>query len=132
MIWVLSIAGTLVALAGIVIVATLAPAALIKRRLRNELALKSRGRLALTYDDGPGPQLAMPLLRLLAEHGARASFFLLGFRAERFPQTADAIRAAGHELGNHTHWHRHAWRTLPWLAVRDVHKGYETMSRWMG
>ena len=131
MIWMFWIAVTLVAVAGLLIIATLAPAALIKRRMRHELALKSRGRLALTYDDGPGPLLAPPLLRLLTERGAKASFFLLGFRAERFPETADAIRAAEHELGNHTHWHRHAWRTWPWLAVRDVHQGYGTMSRWM-
>lgn len=112
---------------------TLIPAAVIKRRLRRELIRNSRGMLALTYDDGPGPKLAEGLLKILAEHDARATFFLVGFRAERFPETAQAIAAAGHEIGNHSHWHRHAWRTLamPWIAVRDACHGYQTMSRWM-
>ena len=129
--WLLLTGLALLAIAALLLVATFVPASLIKRRLRNELARKSQGRLALTYDDGPGPLLSPPLLRLLADYEAKASFFLLGFRAERFPESADAIQAAGHELGNHTHWHRNAWRTLPWLAVRDVHEGYGTMSRWM-
>ncbi len=112
---------------------TLAPAALIKRRMKRELQRRSRGRLALTYDDGPGPHLAKPLLELLAGHHARATFFLVGFRAERHPDSVDQIanEPSRHELGNHTHWHRHSWRTLPWLAVRDLHQGYQTMSRWM-
>ena len=129
--WLVPTLLTALGVAALVTVATFVPAALIKNRMRRELASKSRGRLALTYDDGPGPLLTPPLLKLLADYGAKASFFFVGFRAERFPPTADAIQAAGHELGNHTHWHTHAWRTMPWRAVRDVHQGYQTMSRWM-
>lgn len=113
------------------IAVTLIPAGRIKRRMKDELSRASRGVLALTYDDGPGPLLTPPLLKLLADYGAKSSFYLVGFRAERHPETIDAIAAAGHELGNHTHRHRNAWRTLPWRAVRDLHQGYETMSRWI-
>jgi len=111
---------------------SLGAAAIVKNRLRHRLRHDARGRLALTYDDGPGPKLAEPLLKLLHEHNAKASFFFVGFRAQRFPETADAIAAAGHEIGNHSQWHRHAWRTLttPWLAVRDLHQGRLTTSRW--
>jgi len=88
----------------------------------------------LTYDDGPGPRLAAPLLALLREFDAKASFFLVGFRAERFPETVAELAAAGHEIGNHSHWHRHAWRTLaaPWRCVRDMHLGRQTLARWTG
>jgi peptidoglycan/xylan/chitin deacetylase (PgdA/CDA1 family) len=129
--WFISAAIAVVLASSMFIALTLLPAALIKRRLRQKLALAARGRLALTYDDGPGPKLTTPLLKVLREHDARATFYLVGFRAERFPDAADAIAAAGHEIGNHSHAHRHAWKAWPWRAVSDLHQGYQTMSRWM-
>lgn len=115
------------------VMASLVPATLAKRRLRQRLLRNSRGRLALTYDDGPGPQLTGPLLQLLHQHAARASFFLVGFRVQRFPESVSELISAGHEVGNHSFWHHHSWRTLalPWLAARDVGEGARALSRWL-
>lgn len=110
---------------------SLVPASIAKRRMKRALAAAVRGRLALTYDDGPGPDLTPPLLEVLRRHGAKATFFLVGFRAQRHPEAIDRMAAGGHELGNHTHWHKHVWRCWPWRGVRDVHQGYETLSRWI-
>jgi peptidoglycan/xylan/chitin deacetylase (PgdA/CDA1 family) len=96
------------------------------------LKRQCRGQLVLTYDDGPGPELTSPLLDLLSKHGVKASFFLVGFRAERFPQACDEIARAGHDLGCHTQWHRNAWKLTPWRGVREIDQGYQTMSRWFG
>ena len=41
------------------------------------------------------------ILALLAEHDARATFFMLGWIADRFPDAARRIVAAGHELASH-------------------------------
>ena len=61
--------------------------------------------LALTFDDGPNDPHTLRLLEVLARHGVRATFFLIGrFVAER-PEMARAIVAAGHEVANHTHTH---------------------------
>jgi len=61
--------------------------------------------LALTYDDGPNDACTPQLLEILARHGARATFFLIGrFVLER-PDLARAIAAGGHAVGNHTHTH---------------------------
>jgi chitin deacetylase len=61
-------------------------------------------RVALTFDDGPGP--ATPaLLDLFAERGVRATFFLLGRNLERARATAVRAAREGHVLGNHTHSH---------------------------
>jgi len=57
--------------------------------------------LALTLDDGPDPETTPALLRLLAEHGARATFFLIADRVEGREEILDAIVAGGHEIGNH-------------------------------
>jgi len=46
------------------------------------------------------------LLALFAAHGARATFFVLGEVAERFPALVRRVVAAGHELGSHGYRHR--------------------------
>ena len=62
-------------------------------------------KLYLTFDDGPNPEHTPPLLDLLAEHGAKASFFLIGEQIERHPDLAGRIVEAGHTLGNHSYSH---------------------------
>jgi peptidoglycan/xylan/chitin deacetylase (PgdA/CDA1 family) len=59
----------------------------------------------LTFDDGPNPQHTPVLLDLLREQNARASFFLIGREAERYPQLVERIVAEGHRLGNHSYNH---------------------------
>ena len=46
------------------------------------------------------------LLELLDRHGARGTFFTLGWVAERHPSLVRRIADAGHEVGSHTWWHR--------------------------
>jgi peptidoglycan-N-acetylglucosamine deacetylase len=56
-----------------------------------------------------GPRVGVPrLLRLLADYDLRATFFVPGLTAERYPQTVAAILEAGHEVGHHSHSHRSA------------------------
>ncbi|MGZ4897003.1 MAG: polysaccharide deacetylase family protein, partial [Candidatus Angelobacter sp.] len=61
--------------------------------------------MALTFDDGPNDPHTMHLLDVLAAHGARATFFLIGKYVRQRPEIARAILAAGHEIGNHTDSH---------------------------
>lgn len=61
--------------------------------------------LALTYDDGPNDPYTLRLLEVLAKHGVRATFFLIGRYVQ---QRADIVRElvqAGHVAGNHTFTH---------------------------
>jgi polysaccharide deacetylase family protein (PEP-CTERM system associated) len=46
------------------------------------------------------------LLQLFASLDVRATFFILGWVAERFPELVREIAAGGHELGCHSYWHR--------------------------
>ena len=57
--------------------------------------------VALTIDDGPHPATTPELLRVLRSHGARATFFLIGERAQCHPDLVRRIAADGHELANH-------------------------------
>jgi peptidoglycan/xylan/chitin deacetylase (PgdA/CDA1 family) len=57
--------------------------------------------VALTFDDGPAPDHTPAVLAILARHEARATFFLVGSHAMRFPRAVEDIRRGGHEVGNH-------------------------------
>jgi chitin deacetylase len=61
-------------------------------------------KVALTFDDGPGPATAA-LLEVLAARGARATFFLLGRNVERARAVAVQLLRDGHVVGNHTYSH---------------------------
>lgn len=64
--------------------------------------------LYLTFDDGPDPRGTPKVLDLLSEFGARATFFLIGDRAKRYPALVREILARGHAIGNHSPDHRYA------------------------
>jgi peptidoglycan/xylan/chitin deacetylase (PgdA/CDA1 family) len=57
--------------------------------------------VALTFDDGPGPQTGS-LLAALEAKKVKATFFLIGQNVRGNQSQAGAIRAAGHELANHS------------------------------
>ncbi len=66
---------------------------------------RTRPQVALTFDDGPDPEITPRVLDVLGAHGARATFFMIGKHLERtLPIGARAI-AEGHELGNHSWAH---------------------------
>ena len=64
------------------------------------------GRVRLTFDDGPHPDITPAVLDRLTEYGHAAAFFLVGRLVAAAPHLPAAIRAAGHVLGNHTFSHR--------------------------
>jgi peptidoglycan/xylan/chitin deacetylase (PgdA/CDA1 family) len=80
------------------------------------------GELALTFDDGPNPAWTPRLLEILASHEVRATFFLLGSRAQAEPVLARQIAAAGHLIGNHSWSHRN-------LALASASRIEQELSR---
>ncbi len=70
---------------------------------------------ALTFDDGPS-QWTAPILDLLAEHEAHATFFLTGQRILGNEKLLYRMQDEGHEIGNHTWTHRH----LPTLTDAEI------------
>ena len=60
--------------------------------------------IALTFDDGPGPYTAQ-LLDILDQHGAKATFFLIGSKVSSQANVVRSIHARGHQLGNHSWSH---------------------------
>ena len=73
--------------------------------------------VALTYDDGPSPPYTDQLLDVLAKHDVKATFFMIGNRVERHPETVHRVIAEGHQVGNHSYSHP-VLGLLPPSAVR--------------
>ncbi len=63
-------------------------------------------RFALTFDDGPNPRATGAILDLLARHGARGTFFMLGDNIRRHGDLVRRVVSEGHEAAVHgdTHW----------------------------
>jgi peptidoglycan/xylan/chitin deacetylase (PgdA/CDA1 family) len=69
-----------------------------------------------------GPRVGVPrILRLLEEEGLRATFFVPGWTARRWPATVDAILAGGHEVGHHSDLHHSA----PSLSAEEQRQDFE-------
>lgn len=59
----------------------------------------------LTFDDGPIPESTPWLLDTLDHYGVKATFFMVGDNAAKYPHLLEEIKRRGHRLGNHTHNH---------------------------
>ncbi|GKV69610.1 hypothetical protein NCCP2716_21080 [Sporosarcina sp. NCCP-2716] len=79
-------------------------------------------RVALTFDDGPDPKSTAQILEILKKYDAKATFFMLGSRVEYYPDMAKAVKAAGHEIGNHS-WNH------PDLSKMPLPKALEEINR---
>ncbi|WP_213581874.1 polysaccharide deacetylase family protein [Paenibacillus sp. J2TS4] len=75
--------------------------------------------IALTFDDGPNPVQTAQILDLLKQYDARATFFVVGRRMEKFPDLARREVAEGHELANHTYSHRYFKKSTPIDQIRQ-------------
>lgn len=63
-------------------------------------------RVALTFDDGPDPKWTPRILDILREKKAPAAFFVLGTKAQHYPDLVERIVREGHEIGNHSYTHQ--------------------------
>ncbi len=63
--------------------------------------------IALTFDDGPHATYTPQIMDLLAQYDAKATFFVIGERAEKFPNIITQLDDEGHEIANHTYTHPH-------------------------
>jgi peptidoglycan/xylan/chitin deacetylase (PgdA/CDA1 family) len=72
-------------------------------------AAARRSEVALTFDDGPDPEVTPRVLDALDAAGMKATFFLIGERAARHPALAREIVRRGHAVENHSHRHSRAF-----------------------
>jgi peptidoglycan/xylan/chitin deacetylase (PgdA/CDA1 family) len=90
------------------------------------------GTFALTFDDGPDATFTPQVLDVLAEHGAVATFFMVGSSAEAHPELVRRVVAGGHGLGSHT-WSHPELLGLPLARLlRECRRGRRAVERAAG
>lgn len=77
--------------------------------------------VALTFDDGPSPTDTPRVLAVLRRLHVRATFFVVGYLAEQYPQIVALEKRDGMAIGNHTYNHPEVppFGQLPAQLVRD-------------
>lgn len=74
----------------------------------------------LTFDDGPIPEATPEILAILDRYGVKATFFMVGDNVRKYPHLLDAVKEAGHSVGNHTMHHLQGIHTSTEDYLRDV------------
>lgn len=64
-----------------------------------------KGKIALTFDDGPHPYYTEQLLDGLKARGIHVTFFVTGEHAQLHPEVIKRMQEEGHLIGNHTYSH---------------------------
>lgn len=60
------------------------------------------------------------ILELLQQHAVKATFFIVGWVAEKYPELVRAIQREGHEIGCHSYWHRKVYDLSPEEFRKDT------------
>src|SRR5207237_2101064 len=72
------------------------------------------------------------ILAALERASTRATFFVLGWVADKHPDLVRAIRAAGHEVGCHGYWHRLIYRQTPDEFREDLCRARDALQDILG
>ena len=99
----------------------------------NRSRVEGAGCVALTFDDGPDPVDTPRLLDVLREKGVKATFFVVGKRADQYPEIVRRAWNEGHLVGNHT-WSHHALFCflMPRRLRAEIERGTESVRRSCG
>ncbi len=144
---VLSLAGTLVATAAGVEAAPCAPDAIgTSRQIQIDTTgaprfghlqdqgpeLLNPGEVVLTFDDGPHKTLTPVILDTLAQHCARATFFMVGQRAMGYANLVREVAQRGHTVATHTWSHANLKQKSADGAAAEIELGISGVQKALG
>lgn len=81
----------------------------------------------LTFDDGPIPEATPFILDQLDRFGIKATFFMVGDNARKYPHLLEEVRQRGHRIGNHTFNHIGGLKWLSWKYLQNTEKANELL-----
>jgi len=67
-------------------------------------------KIFITFDDGPVPEVTPWVLDTLKKYNAKATFFMVGENAAKYPNLVEDILKQGHRIGNHSFNHLKGWK----------------------
>ncbi|MFN3868650.1 MAG: polysaccharide deacetylase family protein [Hyphomicrobiaceae bacterium] len=86
-----------------------------------------KGEVVLTFDDGPLPSHTRTILKALAEHCAKATFFPVGKLSVGYPEVLREVIKAGHTVGGHTFNHIDLAKAKDDVAVEEIERGFSAV-----
>lgn len=92
----------------------------LRRKYRSHFIMQGpsdQRRVALTFDDVPDDHFTPQVLDVLRQYGVKATFFVVGNRAEKYPDILKRMLDEGHIIGNHSYDHAN----LPKLSDEAFH-----------
>ncbi len=78
--------------------------------------------VALTFDDGPHETKTEKILEVLDKYNIKATFFIIGQNAKKYPEVLKKTFDAGHDIGNHTYDHKSIYKLSGELVAEEVKK----------
>ncbi len=95
--------------------------------VQNRSQPAASGMVVLTFDDGPLPQYTPQILDILAAHRARATFFVIGYLAQRYPDLVRRAAREGHEIGIHSWAHPDFTELSTGAIEQDMHRCHQLL-----
>lgn len=71
------------------------------------------GTVSLTFDDGPSPVFTPQVLKILKKYDIKATFFVMGWAAKKYPDLIKQMVAEGHAVASHTDSHKMLTKLSP-------------------
>lgn len=84
---------------------------------------RSGNDIALTFDDGPHPEITPLVCDILERYNIKATFFFLGINVENYPEVYKYVKKAGHSIGNHGFMHINGWTATTKEYLQNVKDG---------
>ncbi len=78
------------------------------------------------------PDVSGELLDLLDRVGARATFFVVGYVADRYPDLVAEVRERGHRIGSHGYLHKRIYEMTPDEFARDLDRSVKAIEKACG
>ncbi len=88
--------------------------------------------VVLTFDDGPMQPMSAKILEILRTECVKATYFLIGRNAQRFPQFVREIAKDGHTIGTHSQNHPLNFNVISFdRGVREIEDGIVSVAQTM-
>lgn len=96
--------------------------------------IRASGKVAyLTFDDGPSIIVTDQILEILDKYNIKATFFVIGYMAERYPEVVKRVYENGHSIGNHTYSHNYGYiYKNSKNFISDIEKSNKTLKNIVG